>query len=101
MTTLALSQIPSNINTLEKLHAWSTFALRAVNGPKSVVEAEGFLPERVAQAPLTETPNDGIRLGARVSIQFDPAGFSDKSKKLWEFANELTIGSMPTTFTSN
>jgi hypothetical protein len=101
MTTLALTQIPSNINTLEKLHAWSTLALRAANGPKTIIEAEGFLPERVAQAPLTETPNDGLRLGTRVSIQFDPACFSDKSKKLWEFANELTVGTMPVSFTSN
>jgi hypothetical protein len=101
MTTLALTQIPTNINTLEKLHAWSTLALRAVNGPKAVVEAEGFLPEKVVQSPLTETPNDGIRMGTRVSIQFDPSFSSDKSKKLWEFANELTVGTIPVTFTSN
>jgi hypothetical protein len=101
MTTLALTQIPSNINTLEKLHAWSTLALRAANGPKTATEGEGYLPERVAQAPIIETPNDGIRMVSRVSIQIDPSIFSDKSKKAWEFANELTIGTMPVPFTSN
>jgi hypothetical protein len=101
MTTLALAQIPSNINTLEKLHAWSTLALRAANGPKTVTEAEGFLPERVAQAPITETPNDGLRINCRVNLQIDPAFSSDKTKKLWEFANELTVGTMPVTYTSN
>jgi hypothetical protein len=101
MTTLALAQIPSNINTLEKLHAWSTLALRAVNGGKNTIEAEGFLPERVAQAPITESPNDGIRLGCRVNIPVDPSFTSDKSKKLWEFAKELTTGDMPIPYTSN
>jgi hypothetical protein len=101
MTTLTLAQIPSNINTLEKIHVWSGLALRAINGPKSIIEAEGFLPERVAQCPLTESPNDGIRQGIRVTIQMDATFASDKSKKLWEFANELTVGAMPVSFTSN
>lgn len=101
MTTLALTQIPADINTLEKLHLWSTLALRAANGPKTATEGEGYIPERVAQAPIIETPNDGIRVVARVSVQLDPAAFSDKTKKLWQFANELTIGTMPISFTSN
>ena len=101
MTTLALAQIPSNINTVEKLHAWSALCLRAVNGPKSVIESEGYLPERVAQVPITETPNEGIRLGVRVSIKLDPSFASDKTKKLWEFAEELTVGPLPNGFGSN
>lgn len=98
---MTLSQIPSNINTLEKLHVWSGLALRALNGARSVVEAEGLLPERVAQIPLIETPNDGIRFIVRANIQLDPAYASDKTKKLWEFANEITTGSLPTAFTTN
>jgi hypothetical protein len=101
MTTLALTQIPSSITTLEQLHVWSGLALRAANGPKTSVENEGFLPERVAQCPIIETPNDGIRMLTRVCVQFDPAFSSDKTKKLWLFANELTVGTMPTSFTSN
>lgn len=101
MTTFTTPNIPSNINTIEKLHFWTSLILRSVNGPKSVVENEGFLPERVAQAPIIESPNDGIRTLTRVNLQLDPAYASDRTKKLWEFANELTQGSIPTTFLSN
>jgi hypothetical protein len=101
MTTLTTAQIPTNINTLEKLHLWSGLTLRAINGSKAVVENEGFLPERLVQVPFIESPNDGVRSVVRVNIQLDPAYASDKTKKLWEFANELTGGSMPPAYTSN
>jgi hypothetical protein len=101
MTTLTIPQIPSNITTLEQLHSWSGLALRAVNGPKTSVENEGFLPERVAQCPIIETPNDGVRMLLRTCIQFDPSFSSDKTQKLWMFAKELTVGTMPIPYTSN
>jgi hypothetical protein len=102
MTTLTLSQIPANINTLEKLHLWSGLALRALNGGNAIVEANGLLPEPVAQAPTIETPNNGVRHVVRVNIGLDPAYASDRTKKLWEFALELTGGALPAgNFTSN
>lgn len=102
MTTLTLSQIPSNINTLEKLHLWSGLALRALNSANAVVEANGLLPELVAQCPTIETPNNGVRHVVRVNIELDSAYASDKTKKLWEFAKELTGGALPAgNWTSN
>jgi hypothetical protein len=102
MTTLTLSQIPSNINTLEKLHLWSGLALRAMNSGNAVTEVNGALPENVAQVPVIETPNHGVRHIVRVQIELDPAYASDKTKKLWEFAKELTGGALPAgNWTSN
>jgi hypothetical protein len=96
MTTLTLSQIPSNINTLEKLHLWSGLALRSLNSANAVTEASGLLPEIVAQVPLIETPNHGVRTVIRVCIELDSNYANDKTKKLWEFAKELTGGTLPT-----
>jgi hypothetical protein len=101
MTTLSLTNIPSNINTLEKLHLWTVLALRDINGAKSIVEAEGYLPERLVQAPIIETPNAGQRFILRTSIELDLIYTSDKTKKLWEHAKELTVGPMPASYLSN
>ena len=102
MTTLTLSQIPSNINTLEKLALWTALTLRALNGGNAIVEANGLLPEPVAQCPVIETQNNGVRHIVRLNIGLNPNYASDKTKKLWEFAEELTGGALPTgNWTSN
>lgn len=102
MTTLTLNQIPSNINTLEKLALWTALTLRALNGGNAIVEANGLLPEPVAQCPVIETQSNGVRHIVRLNIGLDPAYASDKTKKLWEFAEELTGGALPTgNWTSN
>jgi hypothetical protein len=102
MTTLTLNQIPSNINTLEKLALWTALTLRSLNGSNAIVEANGLLPELVAQCPTIETPNNGVRQICRLNIGLNPNYASDKTKKLWEFAEELTGGALPTgNWTSN
>jgi hypothetical protein len=102
MTTLTLNQIPSNINTLEKLALWTALTLRSLNGSNAIVEANGLLPEPVAQCPTIESPNNGVRQIVRLNIGLNPNYASDKTKKLWEFAEELTGGALPTgNWTSN
>jgi hypothetical protein len=101
MTTFTKDELPSGVNTLEKLSLWVALAMRAANGSKAVVEAEGLFPERVAQVPMVETPNDGLRFICRISLKMDPTFVADKSKKLWEFAEETTLGAIGATFTSN
>ena len=101
MTTLALSQIPSNINTVEKLHAWSGFVLRHVNENVAMIETSGLTPEDRHQAPMIEPPGFGTHYVFRSNIEFDPTHVMDKTKKLWEFARETTAGTIPPGFTSN
>lgn len=92
--------MPAGMTTVEQVHAWTTMVLREVNGPKSVVETSGFLPEPVAQAPTIESPSDGVRLICRVNLQIDPAYASDRTKKYFMFAKELTVGTIPTQLTT-
>jgi hypothetical protein len=101
MTTLALSQIPSNINTVEKLHAWSGFVLRSVHGQTSLIEVSGLLPEARHQAPVIEPPGGTICYVFRNNIEFDPTHVADKTKKLWEFARETNQNTIPAFFTTN
>jgi hypothetical protein len=101
MTTFATSQIPSEINTVEQLALWVNLVLVAVNANKAVVEADNTLPERIAQVNLFQSPNDGLRHLARINVPMDPAFAADKTKKYWRFATEMTVGTIPTVYTTN
>jgi hypothetical protein len=99
MTTFATSQLPSGIITVEQVHLWSTLVLTSVNGTKAIIEATNSYPEEMSQWNMFRSPNDGLRTLCRVNLQIDPLVASDKTKKMWLFANELTTGTIPTTFT--
>jgi hypothetical protein len=99
MTTFAVSQLPSGIVTVEHVHLWSTLVLTAVNGSKAIIEATNSYPEELSQWNTFKSPNDGLRTLCRVNLSLDPLVASDRSKKMWLFANELTTGTIPTSFT--
>jgi hypothetical protein len=101
MTTLLLSQIPSNIATVEQLVFWGTSILRDMNPGRDVVEGENQLPAFVASLPIYESPKSGILATARCTLTMDPAYSSDRSKKLWMFAKELSVNNIPATYLSN
>lgn len=101
MVALALSQIPNQINTVEKLHFWTTLVLRATYGTRSIVEAEGLLPEQMVQCPFIEAPNDGVTAICRTSIKIDPLFTTDNTKKLWQHAIASVDTTIPAAFTSN
>jgi hypothetical protein len=94
MTTLALSQIPSGINTVEQLNAWSCLVLRSVSGTREVTEQEGYLPQRIAVAPIAETPGQGIRMTTRASLEMVP-GYDTATTKLWKQVKEQVEGEYP------
>jgi hypothetical protein len=101
MTTLAIAQIPSEINTVEQLALWVDLVLTAVNGNKAVVEADNTIPERIAQMNVFQSPNDGLRHLCRINVPMDPAFAADKTKKYWRFATEMTVGTIPAVYTAN
>ena len=83
--------IPSQINTLERLAMWTMMALRRVNPTLSVIEIADSPAERVAQTALVQADDNSIRFIGRVSLEL-PADYADDSTtKLWtkplEFSN--------------
>ncbi|MFM2430715.1 MAG: hypothetical protein RLZZ511_1928 [Cyanobacteriota bacterium] len=101
MTTFTKAELPSDINTVEQVALWCALVLNAVNGQKAVIEAVNTIPEPIAQYNIFQSPNDGLRTLTRLDLPLDPASASDRSKKLWRFANEMTIGAIPAPFTTN
>jgi hypothetical protein len=101
MTALALNQIPSSVNTLEKAAVWLGSLLRVVDGAKSAVEVEGLLPERASQMPIIEAADGKLYAVVRLRVELDPAFLSVNTAKLWTFARPTTEGTIPATFTTN
>ncbi|BAY77950.1 hypothetical protein NIES25_44200 [Nostoc linckia NIES-25] len=101
MTAINLAtQIPSQINTLEKLHMWSAMALNACNPTMSVIEGVGYT-ERAAQQGIFWVAADSKYRGIyRVSLHISDSYLSGGAK-LWTYANELSNTAIPTAFTAN
>lgn len=102
MTTITIaSSIPSNINTLEKLTAWSILASNALAGGLEVLETAGEAPISVAIASISQAADDTYRLSARLSLRLNANYMSDRSQKLWQFAEEWSSAALPAAFSAN
>lgn len=101
MTALVIStDIPSQINTLEKLAAWANLTLANINPSLTVIEGVGYT-ERAAQAGVFFVAADNkYRLLGRTSIQMSP-DYLAGGAKLWTYAQELSNTAIPTTFKAN
>ena len=69
MTALVIgTDIPTNINTLEKLAAWVGLALERCNPSTKLLESPNTDPQRVAEAVLIRAEDATHRMVIRVSI---------------------------------
>lgn len=101
MTALAIAtQIPSQINTVEKIHAWSGLLLANVNPQLTAIEGVGYT-ERCAQAGVFYVAADNkYRSLLRVSLQVSP-DYLAGGGKLWTYAQELSNTAIPSIFLAN
>lgn len=101
MTALAIAtDIPSAINTVEKLHAWSALLLTNINPQVIVVEGVGYT-ERASQAGVFYVAADNKhRLLARQSIQMN-ADYMNGNLKVWQYAMEISTIAIPAGFKAN
>ena len=102
MTLIDIStDIPSDINTLERLVTWGILALRRVNPTQQVLEAPGGEPERVVQSAIFQADDDSIRFFGRVSIAIEGNYAEDSTSKIWMKAEELSNTILPEAFKQN
>ncbi|MFM2429814.1 MAG: hypothetical protein RLZZ511_1027 [Cyanobacteriota bacterium] len=95
------TDLPTNIDTLEKLAMWLIATFRATYGTRSVVEVEGLLPERQTQMSFIESPSGETYCVMRIAVKLDPLFVADKSKKQWEFAQEGVTSAIPAPYKVN
>ena len=92
------TDIPTSINTLERLATWAILALRRVNPTQQVLEIPGGNPERVIQAAIIQADDDTIRFFGRVSIAIESDYAEDNVNKLWMKSLELSNTVLPDAF---
>lgn len=102
MTALNVStDIPTNINTLEKLAAWVGLALERVNPTLKLLESPDSEPQRVAQAVLIRADDATHRMIIRVSIPINDGYAENSTVKFWQNATELSNVALPTAYKAN
>ncbi|MBE8985893.1 glucose-6-phosphate dehydrogenase [Nostoc sp. LEGE 12450] len=101
MTTINIAtDIPSQITTLEQLHAWSAQALFSINPTLVVIEGVGYT-ERAAQAGNFWVAADSkTRMICRLSLEVSPDHLS-ASGKPWTFVQPLSATALPASFKAN
>ncbi|WP_017314927.1 hypothetical protein [Mastigocladopsis repens] len=101
MTALNIAtDIPSQINTVEKLAVWCGFALSNINPSMTAIEGVGYT-ERVSQAGVFYVQADvKHRALIRHSIQMS-GDYQAGGAKIWTFAQELSNTALPAIFKAN
>lgn len=94
------TDIPSQINTLEKLAVWVGMAMANINPSLTVIEGVGYT-ERACQSNIFYVAaDDAHRALIRQSIKMD-AAYQAGGLKMWMFAQELSTNPIPSIFKSN
>jgi 3D (Asp-Asp-Asp) domain-containing protein len=100
MTAFTPTDLPSAVNSVEKLVAWGGTILNDLYTTTTAIEATG-VAERVAQsAPFLVTASDPYvwRLITRTSIPLQPTW--RRQGKLWLYANDIGSLAIPTEYKS-
>ena len=89
------TDIPSDINTLERLAMWTCMALRRVNLTLSIIEIANAPAEKAVQTALVLADDNSIRFIGRMSLEIPNDYAEDNSVKLWNKAKELSNTTLP------
>lgn len=101
MSSLVLATgIPSNINTLERVLAWSGYTLAFCNPTVGVVEAVNRT-EKAAQAIIFQAADDSYRILIRACLPVNPNFMNDRTVKIWQHTQELSNVAIPAAFSTN
>lgn len=100
MTAFSPTNLPADINTVEKLNAWSAAVLAAVNFSETIVESAGTTPVPVATTTVFDqrtTDYTGYRAISRTSL---PVAQNFAGAGQWyDSVQELSTDPIPSQFT--
>jgi hypothetical protein len=97
MTAFNKNNIPTSVDTLEKLVVWGGLALHALNKTVTAIEGAGS-PSRVAQFGVyTVETNNTNRVILRQSLEIND-DYAFDGKPVWENAKDLSTDSIPAEF---
>lgn len=94
------TDIPTNINTLEKLAAWVGLALTRCNPSLKILEYPNVEPQRAAEAVLIKADDNSYRLVVRLSIKILDS-YGENTQKFWFNAEEFGNTVLPSAYKTN
>lgn len=101
MTALNIAtDIPTNINTLEKLAAWVGLALTRCNPSLKILESPDQTPQRAAECVLIKADDNTYRQIVRLVLHVSD-DYASNAKKSWENIQEFSNVALPVAFKSN
>lgn len=98
---LALSQIPSNIDTVEKLIVWASMLLDNQAGTLQVKEEDNALPSYATQVQIARVADETKRIICRVSLPINENYATNNTVKFWQHTLPITNTTIPTGFLNN
>lgn len=99
MTAFVAANLPSTVNSLEKLAVWVSLALSQINPSLAVIETTGE-STKVAQTALFRASDNTVRLSVRLSVPIDP-NYAINTVKFWGNAQDLSNTTLPAAYTTN
>lgn len=99
MTAFAPSQIPTWVNTVEKLAAWSATILAELNSSSTVVINPG-VSEIAAQATDFRFNSDPTNVNRFAVILYIPLASSYRASAPMRGVQEMSGATIPTTYTT-
>ena len=101
MAALDLANIPSNINTYERLAVWVIQCLQSsANGDQvNVVENAGSVP--IAQAQVAVTADNANRFVLTAYVPYDLGEFNSGDAKTWMSATDISNAAPNSNLLSN
>ncbi|MCV3216677.1 hypothetical protein OGM63_24770 [Plectonema radiosum NIES-515] len=91
------TDIPSNIDSLEKLAVWVGMSLSAINLTATALEAPGY-SQRVAQSGIFYVEADNKhRALIRLSVVISPDHLAS-ANNIWTYAQPLSDAQIPSSF---
>lgn len=101
MTAINITtDIPTNINTLEKLAAWVGLALARCNPSLKILEYPNAEPARAAEAVLIKADDNSNRLVVRLSLPIAD-NYSESTQKFWFNTLDFSNVALPAAFKTN
>lgn len=101
MVAFATTDLPSSINTVEKLMVWASMVLNNLHPTLTVIEATGTAERAATAAPFYIVASDPQtwRHINRNSIKLN-SNWQRGTGKIWTFAEDLSSAAIPTEFKS-
>jgi hypothetical protein len=101
MTTLNLANIPSAINTYERLLVWAAQAVQSIANGQQVNAITGVPPVPVAQVQVSVTADNTDRFIVSAYIPLDSAALNSSTAKTWMAAEDVSTAAPHANLLSN